>query len=58
MHIPTLLIYGENRARAMGEMAEDSGLFHVAGQFFELAELLKATHAAYNDFMHDNINND
>ena len=42
----------------MGEMAEDSGLFHVAGQFRELAELLKATHAAYNDFMHDNINND
>lgn len=42
----------------MGEMAEDSGLYLTAGQFRELAELFYEARVAYNDFVHDNINND
>ena len=42
----------------MSEMAENSGRYLEAGQFHELAELLKATHEAFNDFVYYNTNND
>lgn len=58
MDIRTLLIYGEERARIMAECAECAKEEYRAAQFRELAELLKAIHKAFDDFLHDIMNND
>ena len=55
MHIPTLLIYGEERARKMAEIEESTDEVYRAAQFRELAELFYAAKVAYDDFMHDRL---
>jgi len=55
MHIPTLLIHGDERARIMAESAECMDNEYHAAQFRELAELFYTAKVAYDDFVHDNL---
>ena len=55
MHIPTLLIYGEERARKMAGSAQFMDKEYHAAQFRELAELFYTAKVAYDDFVHDNL---
>ena len=54
MHVPTLLIFGEERARKMAESSEWADEECSAAQFRELAELFHTAKVAYDDFVHDN----